>query len=322
MKKSSIDVSVLTPVFRRMCMGGFFLYLAAFMPLPVLFVRLGESAWMAALAFVGGMLVAGPFNAYLGDTYRRKHVFIVALAAMLAVEWGFTHVQHTAFLTALTGVMGICFALATAAGVTVSIDVTLSGNRTRANMIYACLNRTGMFLGMALGLMWFAKYDWNTLVYASISMGMIGILEVVFVYLPFRAPMGVGVVNLDRFFLPRAWLPAINVGILALACGMGIVVVTDLVPGYAFAAIMVVALAFVPSMIKMFVKLSHHCQRGTGNTTFNLASDAGVVLGMALAVCLAPNETVASYMAVALLALGLLLLGAGTYPYYRKRRVR
>ena len=90
------------------------------------------------------------------------------------------------------------------------------------------------------------------------------------VYVPFRAPEGVGLLNLDRFFLPKAWLPAINVCALAIGIGM----TTSLLPPYTWictVALLALAIGVVP-LTRMFVKLSHHCQRGTANTTMQVVA--------------------------------------------------
>ena len=39
----------------------------------------------------------------------------------------------------------------------------------------------------------------------------------------------------------------------------------------------------MPEFLVMFVKLSHHCQRGTANTTHLLASEVGFASGIAVA---------------------------------------
>ena len=39
------------------------------------------------------------------------------------------------------------------------------------------------------------------------------------VYVAFRAPIGVSLCNMDRFLLPRAWVPAINMQLIAFVPG-------------------------------------------------------------------------------------------------------
>ena len=322
MKKNSTDLqTVLTPAFRRTVIGGCCLYLAAYLSLAALLSAAGQEAWKVCGAFVAGMLVAGPFNAYLGDTYRRKHVFIGALLGMMLAIAAYIYMETLALWPVWAAVQGVCFGLASAAGVTVSIDITTSGNRTRGNELYALLNRSGMFVGLVFGYWSFRHDGLDAVLYLSLAFGLLGVLEVASVYLPFRAPIGMGVVNLDRFLLPRALVPALNVLLLAGACGMTVVYVEGVLPWYVCVVPGVLALLFVAPLVKMFVKLSHHCQRGTGNTTFNLAADTGMVAGMAAVACM-DTGTEMSYWVLGVWLCALLLAGLVTYPYYKRKRVR
>ena len=87
------------------------------------------------------------------------------------------------------------------------------------------------------------------------------------------------------------------------------------------AGLCVLGLLFVAPLVKMFVKLSHHCQRGTGNTTFNLAADTGLVAGMALALWAGKDILTCGWLSGVWL-LALLVAGLVAYPYYKKKRVR
>ena len=301
-------------------MGGCLLYMAAYMPMPVLLSLLKQEFWHICLAWIGGMFLSGAFNAYLGDTYRRKHVFMAALAGMLVSIGGYVYAESVVQFTILAVVHGACFGVASSAGVTVSIDITVSGNRTRGNEIYALGNRIGMFIGIALGICLFPKYGQTDILFLSIALGLIGILEIASIYLPFRAPIGMNLVNLDRFILLRALVPALNVILLAIAC-MLILYWTKEMSILVYILFSIIPLLFVTPLIRMFVKLSHHCQRGTGNTTFNLAADAGCIAGLAIAAHLEARQCLASF-SIAFLLSALLLLATVSYPYYKKKRVR
>ena len=318
MKKNSTDHTVLTPTFRRVCMGGCLLYIAAYLPLPVLFPLLGPNVWSVCLALIGGMFLSGPFNAYLGDTYRRKHVFMVALSGMLIAIGGYAYAESVIHYTILAIIHGACLGLTSAAGVTVSIDITTSGKRTRGNEIYALANRIGMYTGIAIGL-WMISEGYS-LFYLSMALGLIAILEMTFVYVPFRAPIGVDAINLDRFILPRALVPALNVVLIALTCALALSWAKD-TSVWVYVLFSVIPLFFIKPLIRMFVKLSHHCQRGTGNTTFNLAADAGWMTGLALATHLVKGNDLIYAICLSGLS-ALLIMVTVSWPYYKKKRVR
>lgn len=78
----------------------------------------------------------------------------------------------------------------------------------------------------------------------------------------------------------------------------------------------------MPEFLVMFVKLSHHCQRGTANTTHLLASEVGFASGIAVACYfdLEADKMLYTGQVVAVIALILFILV--TYPYYKRKKVR
>ena len=70
--------------------------------------------------------------------------------------------------------------------------------------------------------------------------------------------------------------------------------------------------------IVMFVKLSHHCQRGTANTTLQLSMMMGLLIGMMIGECV-ENSLI---IIVVILAVSLLALWLITWPYFKRNRVR
>lgn len=324
MKRNNTDTVQLSSGFRRMRMAGFFLHAAAYMPFPLLVVGWGHEAAYFYVAMLIGMFLSGPFNAYLGDACYRKSVFVCPLVILLAVLLGYAYADEFIEWMALAFLEGACLGLASAAGVTISIDVTVSGNRSRANVLYARWSRIGMAVGLLLGFWIYGIYSLNGLLYTAIAFGLLGVLEAWRVHVPFRAPIGVKLCNWDRFILPRAWLPAFNVWLLAFACGIFVSLLAY--KGgeiWVYALLLVVAsllLSAVP-LVRMFVRLSHHCQRGTSNTTLNLSIDAGMISGFAVASYLKASD-VLLYVGVVAAVVSVLIFLIATSPYYKKKRVR
>ena len=94
----------------------------------------------------------------------------------------------------------------------------------------------------------------------------------------------------------------------------------NVLPPYTYlrlAALVVLTIALVP-LTRMFVKLSHHCQRGTANTTLQLASQAGLLLGTILGEWITNNVFISGLIIVtsAFMFVGI------TLPYFRRNRVR
>jgi hypothetical protein len=104
-------------------------------------------------------------------------------------------------------------------------------------------------------------------------------------------------------FVPGVLLPLLYIG--------------DYIAFLALAALVFLTLPFT----RMFVKLSHHCQRGTGNTTCHLVMETGLLAGLATACRLADAFLLYHAAGVAAI-LALFFFVLLTYPYYKRKRVR
>ena len=125
------------------------------------------------------------------------------------------------------------------------------------------------------------------------------------------APIGLPVVSTDRYVLPRAVLPGLNVAVLAFACGMCVM--------SGATAWLFLPAVLSPWWVRMFVKLSHHCQRATGNVTYQFFTDAGLLIGVAYAQAYAEFPL---WVPLAWLAFALVMYLCFTRIYYKKMRVR
>ena len=212
--------------FWRMCTANLLLFISVYMLFPLLPFVMGEQLGVSVgqagsmfLVFVVAMFAVGPFHAYLVDEYKRKHVLLYSALIMLAAVLGYAFVDgYTKFLL-LAAVQGACFGLATTAGITVAIDITTSARRSAGNMVYAWAARLGMLVGVVLGIGMYRMYGFRMVTYLSVAAGLASIFFASRVYVAFRAPIGVSLCNMDRFLLPRAWVPAINMLLIAFVPG-------------------------------------------------------------------------------------------------------
>lgn len=357
--------------------------------------------------FLLGMLFIGPFHAYLVDAFRRKQVYVCSFLSMLASMFCCViFVDYAIPLMALAALCGLSFGLATMAGITLAIDVTPSTLRSTGNVRFAWSSLWGVVVGCGIGglanfvsFIYFGKVG-PLLVPAALT--WIGIFFAAIIHVPFRAPLVTKVLSIDRFFLPRAWIPFVNilpigflVGIWAgdiswiiglpiailvgrsrfvrehpirfAAIGLSLPAVVFLV-GFALSFMGLDVRTFDPQEIAslygygsvrawdwlsmrpaswntipvwagiglalpvfwlIFVKLSHHCQRGTANTTCLIAALIGVLAGMSMPRQFPEFRHYTRYVfdflpaitaVVSLFALLFFLFV--TYPYYKRYRVR
>ena len=308
------------PAFLRMCMANFFLFASVYVV-----VLLQASCTFFLLLFAVGMLVVGPFHAYLGDAYKRKHVYLLsALLTTLAGGAALVNVHPTLLYIAAL-LQGAGFGLAVTAGITLAIDITPSEHRTSCNVCYATVARLGMIAGILLPAFLQGVWDVRQMLTLSLVLGALGLCFAARVHVAFRAPIGMTLYNMDRFFLPRAWLPAVNVLLKAMAAGllMPLLFLTEWRVGAAtLVAFLMLQTAF--AWTRLFVNLSQHCQRGTANTTFYLATDLGVMAGLFLFEQGGWGDALMwpLMMVAGLMLASILLYVLATDAYYRKHRVR
>lgn len=322
MRKSNIDnSSQWNRNFILACIANFLLYASTYAVL----VYYSFDACIICPMFILGMLLVGPFHAWLADRFRRKRVLSYPFVGMALVMLGYAYASAPAEFYVLALVQGMCFGLSLSAGITVSIDVVQTGHRTVANRIFAVVGRLGMAVGLLLVELWMgAMVQYKCFIVFLVAMSLVGGLIASLIYLPFRAPIGLSVCSLDRYLLGRAWLPALNVGLLGFVVGAAILhlLVSSVwldAWGLLFLFVPVlVLLPFVPGLVQMFVKLCHHCQRATGNMTFNLCLDVGVFLGF----WYSSHKLLSVWSLGAILVAAVLMYVSVTRIYYKKMRVR
>ncbi|EJX10564.1 sugar transporter [gut metagenome] len=374
--------------FMRICIANLLLFSSLYVLFPVLPVemasRLGVSVAQTGVVFLFftlGMFLMGPFYAYLVDVYKRKHVCLYAMAAMVAATSGYAFVNNLNELLLLCMVQGMAFGVATTADITLAIDVTNTTLRSAGNVGLSWMARLGMMLGLMSGACFHSIYTFENLLSFSILLGVVAMLAVMGVYVPFRAPIVTKFYSFDRFLLLRGWVPAFNIMLVMFVPGLFIPLAhpfleQSLVGGSAvflplfggvgagyllslFAsrlffmkgkmtrkimiglgleilAVSLIGMTFsllapslllglglglvLPEFLRMFVKLSLHCQRGTANTTHLLFSELGIALGIAAACVLTREEML--HVGELVAAAALLFFAFVTYPYVKRNRVR
>lgn len=315
---------LMTLDFWRICISNCFLYLAVYLILPllpwlsVLYVEDDFNAAWVYLLLALGMIVVGPFHAWLGDTFKRKYVLMLSTLSVGLCIGGLMLSNNAQQYYLLCLSIGFSFGIATTAGITVSIDITESHRRSPGNRMYALSGMLGMLFGCFADMLVAALFGVQALFYVAMICIVISLIADAGIYVAFRAPVGVSKLNLDRFFLPLAWLPALNVAAGSFSVGIMTYHLLSHIGGWILTPLLVI---FIVPLTKMFVKLSHHQQRGTANTTLQLAIQTGWLFGMAFSVWTFELEYALAACAISL-SVAVFTYIIVTLPYFRKNRVR
>lgn len=369
-----------TPCFIRICLANLSLFVSFYLLLSALpyemSARFGAAEnWihMFTIPFLSGMFAIGPFHAYLMDAYKRKSVYMLSFALVMASSVGYMFVSSSLELIVLSAVQGGAMGMAATAGITLAIDMTASSLRSAGNIRFAWMSCVGMVCGVMLGAHICRLCGFSNLLAVSVAMGLLGILSAWGVYVPFRAPIVTKLFSFDRFLLFRGVVPSVSVVLSTFIIGLFIPskYTFGAIPSFPFFAgvvaglfisvclvrlnllkkdvprLIAVGLSFealavflmpsisplvvsvllgiglgctLPEFLVMFVKLSHHCQRGTANTMHLLSVETGILLGLTSATRLEEAEILLTARMLSIITLAYFCFVA--YPYYVRMKVR
>lgn len=216
-----------TTQFMRVCIANLLLFVSLYMLLPVIPLEMSQKLGLSIadtgklfLVLTAGMFVVGPFSAYMVDAYKRKYVCVLSSLGMVGATVGYYFVDSYSMLLALSGVQGVFVGMATTSGVTLAIDITHTTKRSFGNLAFSWMLRMGMLSGVALGVWLYQWYSFEVFLIISVAAGLIGMMCLSTIYVPFRAPIVTSLCSTDRFLLLRGWIPAINIAIIALVPGL------------------------------------------------------------------------------------------------------
>lgn len=296
--------------FVRMCTSNLLLFISLYMLLPVLPVVMAnrlsvsvDQTGSAFLLFVLGMFVVGPFHGYLVDVYKRKNICLYAFCAMVIVTMGYLFVESLTYFLLLCLLHGIAFGVATTAGITLAIDITDSALRSNSNVAFSWMARMGMIVGIALGGWVYALYGFTLLLYVSVGIGVAGVLCVSQVYVLFRAPIGVAVCSIDRFWLPRGWIPALNLALIAFVPGTLLPIFHESLNGVTVGHVYIPFFAITGVGFLLSVLLAGLLFKKADKMVFQVLAGLSIMaIGMAMLYC--PNVE-AIFVVALLLGIGL-----------------
>lgn len=268
------------------------------------------------LTILVGLMAVGPIHAWLADTYRRKHVVVLATLGLMCCFLGMLWIESFAALLALGFFAGVCYGMAISALITISIDIVNSDQRTLANKVLTYALCIGALVGVAMGGL-YGSDAW--LPYVAAACLIFSAILAQSVYVAFRAPIGVPVFGLDRFFLPRTWLPTLLMLFIGLILGLYLPWAASSQILYPLLSILLLALLICP-VITVYVNLAEHCQRATSVSSSLLGVMTGILLGACLSTFYLCMECTHAMAAMALGAAVICFPFA--YRYYRRHEVR
>lgn len=208
---------------------NFLMFFAFYLLTPLLPIYLDEHfnadkdmIGIVLSGYVVATFLVRPFSGWIVDSFNRKKVLIICFLAFFICFAGYIGATTLLMFAIVRTMHGIPFGATTVANSTVAIDVLPSSRRTEGIGFYGLSNNLAMAIAPSAGIwIYHSTGNFALLFWISLIMAFVGFLVSVTVKLPKRDQIaGKKKIDLDHFFLGRAWLLAINILLFGLCWGV------------------------------------------------------------------------------------------------------
>lgn len=151
------------------------------------------------------ILIIRPFSGYIVDLYSRKKVLLISFICYVAIFIGYFYATAILIFVIVRFMHGVMWGLSTVSSSTLAIDLVPSERRAEGIGYYGTFMNVAMAIGPFIAIHIYQTYDFQTLLYCAIFMGILGIVAVMLIKAPQRPKVERQKLSFDRFFLIPAW---------------------------------------------------------------------------------------------------------------------
>ncbi|WP_434501985.1 MFS transporter [Prevotella sp.] len=209
--------------------ANFMMYFAFYILTPLLPIYLSEK--FGATNDVIGIVLSGytiasliirPLSGFLVDSFNRKRVLIICLSLFFVCFAGYIAASTLLMFAIVRTLHGGPFGAATVANSTVAIDVLPSTRRNEGLGYFGLSNNLAMAIAPSIGIYLYKLLnDFSVLFWIALVVAFVGLVIDGTVKIPVNSIVkNTEKLSLDRFFLTRAWLLAINVAMFGFCFGV------------------------------------------------------------------------------------------------------
>jgi Arabinose efflux permease len=209
--------------------ANFMMYFAFYILTPLLPIYLSEK--FGATNDVIGIVLSGytiasliirPLSGFLVDSFNRKRVLIICLSMFFVCFAGYIVASTLLMFAIVRTLHGGPFGAATVANSTVAIDVLPSNRRNEGLGYFGLSNNLAMAIAPSIGIYLYKLLnDFSVLFWIALVVAFVGLVIDGTVKIPVNSIVkNTEKLSLDRFFLTRAWLLAINVAMFGFCFGV------------------------------------------------------------------------------------------------------
>lgn len=213
----------------KVMISNFMLFFAFYLLTPLLplyldseFAADKDTIGIVLSGYVVATFLVRPFSGFMVDSFNRKTVLTICFFTFFICFAGYLGASTLLMFAIVRTMHGIPFGAATVANSTVAIDVLPSSRRAEGIGYYGLSNNLAMAIAPSAGI-YLYKYtgSFQILFWISLAIAFIGFICSSTVRLPQKALRKAKPhMDLDHFFLTRAWMMAINVCLFGLCWGV------------------------------------------------------------------------------------------------------
>lgn len=209
--------------------ANFLLYFSFYILAPLLPIYLDsqfgadkDTMGLVLSGYVVAALVVRPFSGFVVDTFSRRKVLMLFFFLFFIVFTGYIGAGTLLMFAVIRTAHGLPFGAVTVANSTAAIDVLPSSRRNEGIGFFGLSNNLAMASAPSVGIwIYKATNNFTLLFWIALITAFVGFLVASSVRLKSKPPVGnKEKISLDRFFLTRGWLLALNIICFGLSWGI------------------------------------------------------------------------------------------------------
>lgn len=213
----------------KVMIANFMLYFAFYLLTPLLPIYLSEyfgapkdTIGIVLSGYTIAALIIRPFSGYLVDSFPRKRMLLIFFGLFAVCFLGYVAAGTLLMFAILRTLHGAPFGAVTVANSTCAIDVLPSSHRNEGIGYYGLSNNLAMAIAPSAGIyIYHFLQDFTALFWLALAVALAGFFTATTVHIPTKAVIrNKDKISLDRFFLTRAWLLAINIALFGFCFGV------------------------------------------------------------------------------------------------------
>lgn len=215
--------------YRKAMLGNFLLFFSFYILTPLLPIYLDaefsadkDLTGLVLSGYIIAALIVRPFSGYIVDSFDRKKVLTICFFFFFILFTGYIGAGTLLMFAIVRTLHGLPFGAVTVANSTMAIDVLPSSRRNEGIGFYGLSNNLAMAFAPSVGIWIYNSTDnFSLLFWIALVTALIGFLTVSSINAPRKEIVkNKQPLSLDRFFLTRGWLLALNILCFGMCWGI------------------------------------------------------------------------------------------------------